>query len=281
MLIVLGTGVIIPLLVNFWIYNNLPDNGLNNITNPVIKQSDLDRKFFIRYQIDNSNTELQYCIFKLIKHERTNIAEQSFMEDFPDISMQTYIQTYRAISQEPTSDIISLVNPPSPFTEVIYRNRSGNPHTIPLVLRARLTTQLLRNGTRDTITKSCREHVRLMGQLINDDVGHLLANTLGGENYYFNFAPQTVRLNRHTTGEASFWLNEETSMMTFLKDNTSGNIEWSLTVVYPNSTHASPFRPVGFCLQHNDCDNQGNCKASPVMCFSNDYNRTCLFDIEQ
>lgn len=217
--------------------------------------------------IYNSKSEIEYCIKPRKRRNR-----QGFMENFPLASIFDIMQMYRTRTTQ-GSTFRSIGNLPRPFEEVVVQTVNGV--DLPMFLRAVIRSSD-RARDRPAIPTSVYNRMRLFDTRPGDDAGHLLAYSLGGGmDNDFNFVPQAARLNRHSLGETSIWLGEETAMATFLDNNANANIEWNLVVHYEDPLRNN-FRPIAFCLQYTRYN--PNYPPSPEMCFSNDPTHDCLYD---
>lgn len=71
-----------------------------------------------------------------------------------------------------------------------------------------------------------------------DELGHVLAHSLGGPNELFNFVPQHSRTNRNlnkTEDEYSYWNQTEGLIRYYLIDSTVKEIVWKAIMMYDGS----------------------------------------------
>lgn len=129
-----------------------------------------------------------------------------------------------------------------------------------------------------------------MGQLDDDERGHLLAHSLGGSTDTSNIVPMAARVNRHMqqTAEnryarypASFWRSNEDFIRNFLRSNTTtARVHWRLGITYDEDVllgQTTNFRPVSFCSQFDCYYGDITNYTSTDVCFYNDNEYACKY----
>ncbi|XP_055852165.1 uncharacterized protein LOC129916326 [Episyrphus balteatus] len=187
-----------------------------------------------------------------------------------------------------------------PFEEIIERkdiDRVKQPLYVTKYMKATIKSSHA-GRRRIAIPKHIQDYLDLVGFIHGrgnrdpnaDQVGHLLAYSLGGTNDdTFNFAPQTTRLNTQAEGSYSIWWGEERVMSEFLKAKPNRKINWELLVLHPPLTATGDLRlrPIGFCMRHINYNEHGVMvdnynkpirQRDSVLCFSNDAQDECRYE---
>lgn len=210
---------------------------------------------------------------------RSKRQRPSFMRCLPLAPTIQLIEGFRAKARDSKNrDFSFILTPPSPFTEVVVQNiKLDLPHKlntkIPIYLKAMITFNNLPTGKRTGIPANIENSLQSIGKYDTDDAGHLLAYAIGGGmDNVWNYVPQARGLNRNVRGHPK-WFDEEKSIANFLKSNKKGQVEWTMYIHYGSKDPNAMYRPVAFCLQHTDVDNNGLHSSSNYKCFSNDQSR--------
>jgi DNA/RNA non-specific endonuclease len=163
---------------------------------------------------------------------------------------------------------------------VVYRSVFAADGTEVVVsLRATLTPQTTpaRGNDRLPYPPGYRQRMQALNQIQGtDDVGHLLALSLGGPaNSLQNLMPQRALTNRnlgHTDDSFSYWRQVETDLRRILlTENGLDHINWMITPIYEGDWDiVANRRPVGFGLQYITLYTNGTTYDSGHCFFSND-----------
>uniref|UniRef100_A0A034V5B1 Uncharacterized protein n=1 Tax=Bactrocera dorsalis TaxID=27457 RepID=A0A034V5B1_BACDO len=101
-------------------------------------------------------------------------------------------------------------------------------------------------------SQAVRDHVRKLEQDENDEIGHLLAPSLGGTLQPYNFVPQSPMINRKLLVAGNSirapqrgWFDVERLIRNYVTE-TAGHVGWHLVISYGNL--ANSLRPTEFWL---------------------------------
>jgi hypothetical protein len=120
-----------------------------------------------------------------------------------------------------------------------------------------------------------QNRMRQLDQQRQDEVGHMLALSLGGPNDLINLAPQHAITNRnlHKTDDAySFWRRTEAGIRSFALDYYVTHVDWTLYIFYEGDLNiAANRRPIGFGFRYIVHYRNGDTMDSSDCTFNNDY----------
>lgn len=226
--------------------------------------------------VRNDNLNYQYC------PRLTRRDPPDFMDAFPLASLAYMIYSWGERAHDSNDQNVRFVpNLRDPFTEVVVQTvtNQGQQIELPVYIRAIIHSYDLPGpNTRKSIPSNVYRKMTAMNRIQGvDEAGHILAYSLGGGlSFEWNYVPQANRLNRHIGGR-SLWLQEELNIAKFLRDNPTGRVEWDMVIIYEYPL-GDNYRPVAFCLQHTDYDDNNNAHEGPELCFGNDPDDDCRYD---
>jgi hypothetical protein len=118
------------------------------------------------------------------------------------------------------------------------------------------------------------DRMRQLYQTVNDDVGHMLAVSLGGPNSLINLVPQHATTNRNLGSDDvnySFWRATESFIQWLVLQVGTEFVDWDLFIMYEGDLDVvANRRPVGFGLRYIARFSNGTAFDSDDCTFAND-----------